>query len=54
MIGSTASPYISLISSFIGVNSWFPPAVLGLISCLFIHKLPETFGKSLKDKIEEH
>jgi len=54
MIGSTLSPYISTISSLINVNSWFAPAVFGLIGCLFIPKLPETFGKPLKDKIEEH
>lgn len=53
MIGSTLSPFITLISSYIGVNSWFPPAIIGLFCCLFIYKLPETFGKPLKDIIEE-
>ena len=53
MIGSTLSPFITLISSYIGVNSWFPPAIIGLFCCLFIYKLPETFGKPLKDIIDE-
>ncbi len=53
MIGSTLSPYVTTISSSIGINSWFPPAIVGFISCLFIFKLPETFGKPLKDIIEE-
>lgn len=51
MIGSTLSPFVTTFSSSIGVNSWFPPGILGLISCLFIVKLPETFAKPLKDII---
>jgi MFS family permease len=53
MIGSTLSPFVTTISTSIGINSWFPPAIVGFISCLFIFKLPETFGKPLKDIIEE-
>jgi MFS family permease len=53
MIGSTLSPFVTTISSSIGINSWFPPALLGLVSTLFIAKLPETFGLPLKDIIEE-
>jgi hypothetical protein len=52
MIGSSLSPYITTISSSIHVNNWFPPAILGFVSCAFIFKLPETFGKPLKDMIE--
>ena len=52
MIGSTLSPFVITFSTKIGVNSWFTPAVLGLLSCLFIAKLPETFGRPLKDVIE--
>jgi len=53
MIGSTLSPFVTTISSSIGINNWFPPAILGLMSCAFVFKLPETFGESLKDVIEE-
>jgi len=53
MIGSTISPFVTTISADIGVNSWFPPAIIGFISCIFVVKLPETLKQSLKDVIEE-
>lgn len=40
MVGSTLSPYVTTLSSAIGLNSWLPPAILGLLSTLFIFKLP--------------
>lgn len=53
MIGSTLSPFVTTISKSVGMNNWLPPAILGFLSVLFVSKLPETFGQSLKDVIEE-
>ena len=53
MLGSTLSPFVKLIADSIGVSSWFPPALFGLISLAFTFCLKETFGKPLQDTIEE-
>lgn len=53
MIGSILSPYIILFSKDLGVNNWIPPALIGFLGWAFSFCLPETFGKSLKDDIEE-
>ena len=39
MIGSTLSPFITTISSSIGINSWFPPALLGLVPLFVLDEL---------------
>ncbi len=40
MIRSTLSPYVTTISAAIDLSSWLPPATIGLLSTLFIYKLP--------------
>jgi len=39
-IGSSLAPYIILVSTSIGVDSWVPPGIVGLIMLVFMTKLP--------------
>ncbi len=49
MIGSTASPYIIFVARKVGINSWIPPGVIGMLCWLTIFVLPETHRLPLKD-----
>jgi len=48
-IGSTFAPYMLFISTKIGINSWVPPGVIGLMGFASIFFLKETIGKPLHD-----
>jgi|688.fasta_scaffold786327_1 hypothetical protein len=39
-VGSSLAPYIILASTSIGVDSWVPPGVVGLLCLIFIARLP--------------
>lgn len=53
MLGSAISPFVKTIAGSVGINSWFPPALFGIVTWSFAFCLPETFGKPQKDTIEE-
>jgi len=35
MLGSTISPFVKQIASAVNMNSWFPPAFIGIIAWCF-------------------
>jgi MFS family permease len=53
MAGSILSPFVKRIAANFHINSWFPPAAIGIAAWLFTTCLKETFGKPLQDTIEE-
>ena len=53
MVGSAISPFVKTIAGSVNMNSWFPPAIFGIIAWIFTCCLSETFGLPLKDTIEE-
>lgn len=40
MLGSTVSPFVKSIAESVGLNSWFPPALFGLLTWFFAFCLP--------------
>jgi hypothetical protein len=39
-IGSSLAPYLILVSTNIGIDSWVPPGIIGLLTLIFMVKLP--------------
>jgi hypothetical protein len=39
-IGSSMAPYLILVSTNIGIDSWVPPGIIGLLTLILMAKLP--------------
>ena len=52
--GSTLAPYIIYFSkNLVHIDTWLLPGAIGLLTSVFLFKLPETFNKPSQDFIEE-